>query len=66
VRIEVETVDGIGVIGPADAVFVHFEVAANEIAHEQSSFFRNEILELKPLLLHPISSHKSFLFFPSC
>src|SRR6266571_838004 len=59
VGIQVEAVHRVGIIGPADAEFIHRQVAADEIAHEQGGRFGNQILQLEALRLHPVSGHRS-------
>src|ERR1043166_2006527 len=58
VRVHIEAMDRIGIVGFADAVFVEVNVTANKITNEQGSLFGDEVLQLEALLLHPISSHR--------
>jgi hypothetical protein len=59
IRIEVEAVHGIRVIGLPDTVFIEVDVTPDKVPDPESHFLVDEILELETLLLHPVGGHKN-------
>ena len=57
ILIQVQAMDRIRVIRPPDAEFVHFQVAPDKIPHLKSGWFRDQVFQLEPLLLHSVSAH---------
>ena len=57
IGIQIQAVHGVGKVGECRAVFIDFQVTADKITHSESHIFFDDILRLKPLLLHFIFSH---------
>ena len=57
IGIQIQAVHRVGKIGERCAVFIDFQVAADKIPHSPCHIFLDDILQLKPLLLHFIFSH---------
>ena len=59
VRIQVQAMHRIGKVGLAHTVLIQSDVAADKFPHAESHLRGEEILQLKPRLLHPILCHSS-------
>ena len=66
IRIEVETVDGIGIVWLADPIFVQFEIRSNKVPNLNRLFLINDVLLLEARSLHFIGGHNGSRLIYRC